>query len=101
MASNNPKKKLKISPKLSTVKTILTKRGYAIVKKHYNLKEITEIKNDLTVKPYVHEEYGAAPDPYPIYLESEKKIYIPNIKDSPCHESRFCWKVENCIFKKN
>ena len=77
MASNNPKKKLKISPKLSTVKTILTKRGYAIVKKHFNLKEITEIKNDLTVKPYVHEEYGAAPDPYPIYLESEKKIYIP------------------------
>ena len=56
MASNNPKKKLKISPKLSTVKTILTKRGYAIVKKHFNLKEITEIKNDLTVKPYVHEE---------------------------------------------
>ena len=31
----------------------------------------------MTVKPYVHEEFGAAPDPYPIYLESEKKIYIP------------------------
>ena len=77
MASNNHKKKLKISPKSSTIKTILTKRGYAIIKKHYDLKEITEIKSDLTVKPYVHEEYGAAPDPYPIYLESEKKIYIP------------------------
>lgn len=77
MTSNNPKKKLKISPKSTTIKTILAKRGYSIVKKHFSLKELTEIKSDLTVKPYVHEEFGAAPDPYPIYLESEKKIYIP------------------------
>ena len=73
----NSNKHIVYTNKNSTIKRILTKRGYAIIKKHYNLKELTEIKSDLMVKPYVNEEYGASPDPYPIYLESEKKIYIP------------------------
>ena len=38
MTSNNPKKKLKISPKSTTIKTILAKRGYSTVKKHFLLK---------------------------------------------------------------
>tara|TARA_B110000977_G_scaffold130825_1_gene166714 strand:- start:2912 stop:4441 length:1530 start_codon:yes stop_codon:yes gene_type:complete len=77
MLSNNTKKNLKISPKSGGVKTLLTKRGYAIVKTHYSLEDISDLKDELTVKPYVNEEYGASPDPYPIYLESNKKIYMP------------------------
>ena len=77
MLSNHTKKKLKISPKSGGVKTLLTKRGYAIVKKRFSLEDITDLKDDLMVKPYVNEEYGASPDPYPIYLESDKKIYMP------------------------
>ena len=41
MLANNTKKALKISPKSGSSKTILTKRGYAIVKKHFSLEDIT------------------------------------------------------------
>ena len=77
MPSNSPKKILKIKRKNKEVKTILTKRGYSIVKSFYSFKEIETIKKSLMVKPFVNEDYGATAEPYPIYLESEKKIYIP------------------------
>ena len=77
MSSNNTKNTLKISTKSGGPKTLLTKRGYAIMKKNFTLEDITDLKDDLMVRPYVNEEYGASPDPYPIYLESEKKIYMP------------------------
>ena len=68
------KKPLKIKKE---AKTILTKRGYAIVKKRFHFTEIDKCKKDLTVKPYVKEDYGAKPTPFPIYLESSKKLYLP------------------------
>ena len=77
MTSNHPKTKLKISTNNPVIKTILTKRGYAVIKKHLSLLELTQAKKDLTVKAFVNEDFGASPDPYPIYLESEKKLYIP------------------------
>ena len=58
-------------------RTILTKRGYSIVKSLFTLDELTKIREDLTVKPYVNEDYGPTATPYPIYLESEKKLYLP------------------------
>ena len=58
-------------------KTILTKRGYAIVKKRFHFTEIDKCKKDLTVKPYVKEDDGAKPTPFTIYLERSKKLYLP------------------------
>ena len=58
-------------------KTILTKRGYAIVKKHFNFKEIEKYKKDLSVKPFVNNNYGVEATSYPIFLESSKKLYLP------------------------
>lgn len=68
------KKPLKIKKE---PKTILTKRGYAIVKNRFEFKTIHKCKSDLTVKPFVKEDYGAKATPFPIYLESKKKIYLP------------------------
>lgn len=59
------------------IKTILTKRGYAIVKKCFTFIELETLRTELKVKPYVNEDYGPGVEPYPIYLESENKIYIP------------------------
>ena len=68
------KKPLKIKKE---AKTILTKRGYAIIKKRFHFTDIDKCKKELNVKPYVKEDYGAKATPFPIYLESNKKIYLP------------------------
>ena len=77
MKPNSPTDKLVIKMKNKEDRTILTKRGYSIIKKHYTLQEIEDLKKTLHVKPYVNEDYGASAEPYPIYLESVKKLYIP------------------------
>ena len=59
------------------VRTKLTKRGYSLFKKDLTKKEIRELRKELTVKPYVHNNYGAVPVPYPVYLESCSKLYLP------------------------
>lgn len=56
---------------------ILTKRGYALVKSDFGFRAIHKCKKDLTVSPYVNEDFGGKPVPFPIYLESSKKIYLP------------------------
>lgn len=56
---------------------VLGRRGYTLRKKELSKKEIKQIRRDLTVKPFVHQDYGIQPAPYPIYLESEKKLYLP------------------------
>ena len=58
-------------------KTCLTKRGYTVIKKYFTENEINEIKKELTVRPYINEDYGAKPKPFPIFLESSKKLYLP------------------------
>tara|TARA_B110000208_G_scaffold136643_1_gene165120 strand:- start:247 stop:1740 length:1494 start_codon:yes stop_codon:yes gene_type:complete len=57
-------------------KTILTKRGYAIVKKYFT-KEIPRIKKELHVRAFISSDFGSKSTPFPIFLESEKKLYIP------------------------
>ena len=56
---------------------ILTKRGYAVVKEHFDFKTLQKCRKDLNVKPFVNSYYGAEAKPYPIYLESKKKLYLP------------------------
>ena len=77
MVPNHVKKPNTISLKRKEVKRILTKRGYAIIKQYYTLKELEQMKKSLHVKPFINEDYGATAEPYPIFLESEKKLYIP------------------------
>mgnify|MGYP003997661261 FL=1 len=58
-------------------KTILTNRGYAILKNKFNNEEIINIKEELNVKPFINQDYGVKPKSFPVFLESPKKIYLP------------------------
>ena len=61
------------------METFLSNRGYSINKNEKNKKVIKEIIKDLTVSPAVmpNNSYNMVAKEYPIYLESDTKIYIP------------------------
>ena len=56
---------------------VLSRRGYSLKKKELTKSQIKKIRNDLTVKPFVHQDYGIQQAAYPIYLESTHKLYLP------------------------
>lgn len=57
--------------------TCLGKKGYTIKKETLSKKQLNDLKKNMTVKPFVNQDYGLPPDPFPIYLENKNKIYIP------------------------
>ncbi len=59
-------------------RSYLGKRGYILRKSFFTKKQIDEVKGELTVKPHVPDDFGGPPEePFPIYLENDKKLYIP------------------------
>ncbi len=59
-------------------RSYLGKRGYILRKSFFTKKQIDEVKGELTVKPHVADDFGGPPEePFPIYLENDKKLYIP------------------------
>jgi superfamily II DNA or RNA helicase len=54
-------------------------KGYTIFKNTLSDKELKKIKSDLTIKPYkgIIQYSQKCDNTYPIYRESDKKIYIP------------------------
>ena len=52
-------------------------RGYSIRKTLTNSSLITSLKKELTVKPFINKQFQQDAKPFPVYLESKKKIYIP------------------------
>lgn len=71
--------KIKIANLKKPIKTIYSKRGYALIKKHFSSKKLSECRKKLTVKPFIPDDYNIMKgnDSFPIYLESPKKIYLP------------------------
>jgi len=59
------------------MKTSLSFRGYSVMKADLDADQLRYIRRDLTVKPFVLEEYANTVKPFPIYLESEKRLYMP------------------------
>jgi superfamily II DNA or RNA helicase len=59
------------------IKTIYGKKGYTLIKKYFTTEEIEKVKNDLTMLPYIPEDFGNSARPFPIYLENDNKLYIP------------------------
>ena len=53
------------------------KRGYVIVKSEFPEKTIKNIRKDLTISPFVIGDYGESEEPFPIFLENDKKLYVP------------------------
>ena len=61
-----------------THETYFGQKGYSIYKKSLNVKEQIFIREELTVKPYIPKS-PVQPSPFPVYLESTKKFYIPRV----------------------
>ena len=57
--------------------TSLTNRGYGIKKTNENKELIDKIKNELLVSPKISNSFNSNSKEYPIYLESDNKIYVP------------------------
>ena len=56
----------------------LSRNGYIIIKRDYTTKELKEIKDELTAKPYTIDDYSNGKEiKFYLYLESPKKLYIP------------------------
>ena len=58
--------------------TKLSRNGYIIKKSDYSLKQIKEIKDELTVKPFSYSDIGNGNDKkFRVFLESPNKLYLP------------------------
>ena len=56
----------------------LNRRGYNIIKTDYSGEKIDQIREKLTVKPFVVDDFGNGKNrSFKLYLESENKIYMP------------------------
>ena len=55
----------------------LSNRGYALIKDNYSHHELTELRRNLTVKPFINKQFSAGANPFSVFLESKKKLYIP------------------------
>ena len=73
LESNN---KLLENEKQNNTDSYLCYKGYAIYKSSISLKEQLFIRNELTMKPYMQNSMSQSIT-FPIYLESEKKLYVP------------------------
>ena len=60
------------------VHTTLSRNGYKIKKNELSQKELKDIKNDLTVNPYVVGDFGNGNEKrFSLYMESPNSLYIP------------------------
>ena len=64
MASANP------------IRTSYSKRGYALVKKHFTEDELKKVRKELMVAPFTLDDFNK-PEPFPVFLESPSKLYVP------------------------
>jgi superfamily II DNA or RNA helicase len=55
----------------------LGKKGYTMFKNNITKEQFKKIKQDLNVKPFTTHSFGNNDVTYPIYRESERKIYLP------------------------
>jgi len=62
---------------IKNAKTYIGKRGYIIRKKNFSTEILNTVRNDMTVKPNVSNDYGPPEEPFKIFLENENKIYLP------------------------
>jgi len=60
-----------------TVKRYLGKRGYILKKAFYDIETLQNLREQLTVTPYVNTDYGAPPTPFPVYRESPNCFFMP------------------------
>ena len=57
------------------IKSYINKRGYVIIKEHYDYKTLNELREELTVKPF--NNFVDNVESYQVYEENMKKMYLP------------------------
>jgi superfamily II DNA or RNA helicase len=78
MSSSSNDNKANIAARVaSNVRTLYTKRGYAIYKKYYSSKTLNKTKKDLMMTPFSLNDFNNKPSAFPIFLESPQKLYLP------------------------
>ena len=60
-----------------SINTYLGAKGYSILKEEISIQEQNDIKRDLMVKPFSPPNSIQKPVEFPIYRESQKKLYVP------------------------
>ena len=61
---------------LTDVNTYIGQKGFSIYKKSLTSEELEYIRNELMVKPFIAKS-PVQPQAFPIYRESNNKIYVP------------------------
>ena len=59
------------------IATYIGQKGYTIKKENISIEEQQLIRKELNVKPYVPKSSLIKPQPFPVYRESQKKLYVP------------------------
>jgi superfamily II DNA or RNA helicase len=69
-----------IQNNMQNINSYLGQKGYTILKKELTIEQQKQIRNDLTIKPYVGCIGGGGNNQvtYPAYRESDKKFYVPH-----------------------
>ena len=61
------------------INAYLGQKGYTISKNELTIEQQKQIRNDLTIKPYIHNSIGANENKtFPAYRESNNKLYVPH-----------------------
>ena len=68
---------------LCLISVICPREDTRLLKKKLTSNQIQEIRKDLTVKPFVNTDFGAQSQPFAVYGESARKLYIPRFMVSP------------------
>ena len=55
----------------------ISRRGYSLLKDELSSSELNSLRKDLTAKPFINKDYPGDSKPFPVYLESHRKIYLP------------------------
>ena len=57
--------------------SLINNKGYISRKNIIDPILLTEIRNELTVRPNINPNFAEVTEPYPVYFESENNIYLP------------------------
>lgn len=62
---------------IASLSRVLTPKGYAVRKDRLTAEQTEKLVAELTVKPKVLETYAKGVKPFPIYMESPTRYYVP------------------------
>lgn len=57
--------------------TAIGARGYTIIKDEHKSEDLKSLRKELSVKPFVNANYANDTPPFSIYMESNRKLYLP------------------------